>query len=86
MSEATTRYPATVFWSDEDEGFIATATDPAGMFGFRRTQREVLSELQDAIVAWIEAARSAGNPVPVPSDPSKEAGRGGKVPHRMPAL
>ena len=86
MSEATTRYPATVFWSDEDEGFIATATDLPGCSAFGDTQREALSELQDAIVAWIEAARSAGNPVPVPSDPSKEAGRGGQVPHRVPAL
>ena len=59
MSDTTARYPATVFWSDEDEGFIATAADLPGCSAFGDTQQEALTELQDAIVAWIEAARSA---------------------------
>jgi predicted RNase H-like HicB family nuclease len=58
------RYPAQVSWSDEDSGFIAIAPDLPGCSAFGETQQEALAELQDAIAAWIEAAQSAGNPIP----------------------
>jgi predicted RNase H-like HicB family nuclease len=66
----TNRYPAQVFWSDEDEGFVAVATDLPGCSAFGDTQEEALAELRDAIEAWIEAAKSAGNAIPEPSRPS----------------
>jgi predicted RNase H-like HicB family nuclease len=65
------RYPANVFWSEEDEGFIAVASDLPGCSAFGETQHEALAELQSAIVAWIEAARAAGNPIPDPSRPAE---------------
>jgi predicted RNase H-like HicB family nuclease len=67
----TDRYPAHVFWSDEDEGFIALATDLPGCSAFGKTQEKALRELQSAIEAWIEAAAEAGNPVPAPSNPAE---------------
>jgi predicted RNase H-like HicB family nuclease len=60
------RYPAQVSWSNEDSGFIAIAPDLPGCSAFGETQQEALAELQDAIAAWIEAAQSAGNPIPEP--------------------
>ena len=66
------RYPAQVFWSDEDGGFVAIATDLPGCSAFGETQHEALAELQDAIAAWMEAARSAGNPIPEPSEPTRK--------------
>ena len=63
----TSRYPSEVFWSDEDEGFIATAQDLPGCSAFGETQEEAIRELQDAITAWVAAAKAAGNPVPTPS-------------------
>jgi predicted RNase H-like HicB family nuclease len=60
------RYPAKVFWSDEDEGFIAEAIDLPGCSAFGETQSEAIAELQDAIRAWIAAATAAGNQVPQP--------------------
>jgi predicted RNase H-like HicB family nuclease len=78
------RYPAQVFWSDEDDGFIALAPDLPGCSSFGETQQEALAELQDAIVAWIEAARAAGNPIPEPSDPARDAEYSGKLLLRMP--
>lgn len=64
------RYPAHVFYSEEDEGFIAIAPDLPGCSAFGDTQEEAVGELRDAIVAWQMAARHAGNPVPEPSQPS----------------
>jgi len=78
------RYPAYVFWSDEDAGFIAVATDLPGCSALGFTQQEALTELQDAIRAWIEAAQAAGNPIPEPSQPAVQSHYSGKVLVRMP--
>jgi len=78
------RYPAQVFWSDEDEGFIAIAPDLPGCSSFGETQAEALAELKPAIEAWIEAARAANNPIPDPSDPALRSQYSGKVLVRMP--
>jgi predicted RNase H-like HicB family nuclease len=78
------RYPANVFWSEEDEGFIAVASDLPGCSAFGETQHEALTELQSAIGAWIEAARAAGNPIPDPSQPAAENIYSGKILVRMP--
>jgi predicted RNase H-like HicB family nuclease len=64
----TKRYPATVFFSEEDGGFIAIAPDLPGCSAFGESQIEALDQLGRAIDAWIEAARAAGNPIPEPSD------------------
>ncbi|MDZ4791671.1 MAG: type II toxin-antitoxin system HicB family antitoxin [Hyphomicrobiales bacterium] len=63
----TFRYPVQVFWSDEDEGFIAIVPDLPGCSAFGETQHDALTEAQDAIAAWVEAMTAAGNPVPAPS-------------------
>ncbi len=60
-------YPAEVFWSEEDEGWIAVAPDLPGCSAFGESRPEALMELEPAIEAWIEAAKAAGNPIPGPS-------------------
>lgn len=80
----THRYSVQVFWSDDDEGFIAIAPDLPGCSAFGETQGEALSQLQQAIAAWIEATRAAGNPVPEPSRPVVDFQHSGKVLLRMP--
>jgi predicted RNase H-like HicB family nuclease len=83
--DATRRYPAVTFWSDEDGGFIALAPDLPGCSAFGESQSEALDELEQAIEAWIEAARAAGNPVPEPTRPLVEEHPSGKLSIRMPA-
>jgi predicted RNase H-like HicB family nuclease len=83
VSEAP-RYPKHVFWSDEDEGFIAIAPDLPGSSAFGETEAEALAELDQAIDAWIEAARAAGNAIPTPSRPASPDLPSGKVLVRMP--
>jgi len=73
-----------VFWSDEDEGFIATAPDLPGASAFGSSPEEAISELQSAIEAWIGAAKSAGNPVPAPSKVSSEPQPSGHILMRIP--
>jgi predicted RNase H-like HicB family nuclease len=78
------RYPKHVFWSDEDQGFIAIAPDLPGSSAFGETEAEALAELDQAIDAWIEAARAAGNAVPAPPRPASPSLPSGKVLVRMP--
>lgn len=76
------RYPAQVFWSEDDKGFIAVASDLPGCSAVGDTQEEALRELREAIAGWIDAAQSVGNPVPAPSTPISDYS--GKVLLRMP--
>lgn len=76
-----TRYRTRIFWSDEDEGYIAESPDLPGCSAFGETQEQALAELEHARSAWLNAARAAGNPIPPPSNPSQASG---KVLVRMP--
>ncbi len=78
------RYPLEVFWSDEDEGFIATAPDLPGCSAFGSSGEEALAELKTAMLAWIEAAQKAGNPIPAPSRRAEESQYSGKFLARVP--
>jgi len=76
------KYPKQVFWSDEDEGYIAIAPDLPGSSAFGESEAEALRELDDVIAGWIAAAKAIGNAVPPPSTPSKQ--HSGKLLVRMP--
>ncbi len=71
----TDHYPAHIFWNPEDQAFIAIAPDLPGCSAVGGTRAEALAELDDAIKAWCEAARAAGNPIPEPSQPSEHPWR-----------
>jgi predicted RNase H-like HicB family nuclease len=63
----TDHYPTHIFWSVEDRAFIAIAPDLPGCSAVGDTRTEALAELENAIEAWCEAAKRAGNPIPEPS-------------------
>lgn len=77
------RYPIEVFWSDEDEGFIAIAPDLPGASAWGKTEAKAIAELHAVIELWIKAARKVGNPVPKPSDRS-DVNYSGKFLMRVP--
>ena len=59
-------YHINIFFSEEDEGYIADIPDLAHCAAFGTTQEEALAEVLRAKSAWIEAARAEGKPVPLP--------------------
>jgi len=59
-------YHINVFYSDQDEGYIADIPDLKHCSAFGSTPQEALSEVLKAKQAWLEAAHSAGKPVPEP--------------------
>lgn len=78
------QYPVDIFYSDEDEGFIALASDLPGCSAFGETRADAANEIQDAICAWIEAAEKAGNPIPEPSKKGADTLPSGKILLRLP--
>jgi predicted RNase H-like HicB family nuclease len=61
-----TRHAAMIYWSDEDDVFIAYAPDLPRCVAHGDTRAEALASLEEAMDAWIEVAREFGNPVPEP--------------------
>ena len=60
-------YHINVFYSEEDEGYIADIPDLVHCSAFGDTPEEALAEVLQAKSAWIEAAKAEGIPVPEPS-------------------
>ena len=59
-------YHINIFYSEEDEGYIADIPDLDACSAFGSTPEEALDQLQMAKAAWLEAARAEGKPVPEP--------------------
>lgn len=58
------RYSIDVFWSDEDEGFIAVAPDLPGTSAWGKTEAAAIRELHTVIDLWVKAAKRVGNAAP----------------------
>ena len=59
-------YHVNVFYSEEDEGYIADIPDLKHCSAFGKTPEEALREALKAKKAWLEAARANGKPIPTP--------------------
>lgn len=59
-------YHINIFYSDEDEGYIADIPDLKYCSAFGNTPEKALREVQIAKEAWLEAARIEGKPIPAP--------------------
>lgn len=60
------KYEVIIYWSDEDEAFVAEAPELAGCMADGATYQEALFNLEVAIQEWIETAQELGRPVPEP--------------------
>jgi len=59
-------YHINIFYSEEDDGYIADIPDLEACSAFGETPDEALREVQQAKKLWLEAARSEGKPIPSP--------------------
>ena len=59
-------YHINVFYSEEDESYIADIPDLKYCSAFGETPEEAVREVEIAKAAWIEAAKSAGKAIPEP--------------------
>jgi len=60
------RYEIIIFWSDEDQAFIADVPELPGCMAHGPTHEAALASVKEAMAVWIESAHADGQPVPVP--------------------
>ncbi|MCB1934842.1 MAG: type II toxin-antitoxin system HicB family antitoxin [Nitrosomonas sp.] len=60
-------YHINVFYSEEDEGYIADVPDLINCSAFGDSPEEALREVLKAKAAWIQAAKDSNKPVPPPT-------------------
>jgi predicted RNase H-like HicB family nuclease len=60
------KYEIIIYWSDEDEAFIAEVPELPGCMADGATQNEVLANIEVVIREWIETANELGRPIPEP--------------------
>ncbi|RJF90370.1 type II toxin-antitoxin system HicB family antitoxin [Sphingomonas cavernae] len=62
----TPHYHINVFWSAEDDCWIAHVPDLEGCSAHGDTPDKAVAEVQMAMRAWIDVAREHGDPIPEP--------------------
>lgn len=85
------RYAIEIFYSEEDEGFIAIVPELPGCSAFGSNEEAALREVKTAISLWLSAAKKEGREVPKPSGRAllrmvlerKNGGKRGKVPQAI---
>jgi predicted RNase H-like HicB family nuclease len=60
------RYEIIIYWSDEDQVFVAEVPELPGCMAHGDTQEGALANAKEAIQLWIETAREFDDPVPEP--------------------
>lgn len=59
-------YHINVFYSQEDQGYIADIPDLKACSAFGETSAQALGEVLTAKKCWLESAKSNGKPIPTP--------------------
>jgi predicted RNase H-like HicB family nuclease len=60
------RYGLSIFWSNEDQVFIAEVPELPGCAAHGPDYEAVLKNCQDAIALWLRTAREFGRRIPRP--------------------
>jgi predicted RNase H-like HicB family nuclease len=60
------KYEVIIYWSGEDESFVAEVPELAGCMADGATQQEALANAEVVIQEWIETARELGREIPEP--------------------
>jgi predicted RNase H-like HicB family nuclease len=61
-----TKYEIVLYWSDEDQAFIAEVPELAGCAADGPTRQEALANAEIVIDDWMETARELNRPIPKP--------------------
>ena len=60
------QYEIIIYYSREDEAYIAEVPELSGCMADGETAREALETVETVIAEWIETARELGRSIPVP--------------------
>jgi len=60
------RYEIIIYWSDEDQVYVAEVPELPGCSAHGKTYESALSNAKQAIALWIETAKEFNDPIPAP--------------------
>ena len=60
------KYEVIIYWSNDDEAYIAEAPELAGCASDGATYQEAIANLEVVIQEWIETAKDLGRAIPEP--------------------
>jgi predicted RNase H-like HicB family nuclease len=60
------KYEVIIFWSSEDDAYLAEVPELPGCMADGKTYREALENAQQIIDEWIETAIKLNRPIPEP--------------------
>ncbi len=60
------KYEVIVYWSEEDEAYVAEVPELPGCMADGATYEEALRNVQTVISEWIETAKGLGREIPTP--------------------
>ena len=60
------KYEVIIYWSDEDQAFIAEVPELPGCAADGTTYQEALANVEVIIQEWIDTAKELGRPIPQP--------------------
>ncbi|MGA1841384.1 MAG: type II toxin-antitoxin system HicB family antitoxin [bacterium] len=60
------KYEIIIYWSKDDEAFIAEVPELPGCMADGKTYQEAISNVEIVINEWIETAKKLGRPIPEP--------------------
>lgn len=66
MEAPDLRYEIVLYWSNEDDAYVAEVPELPGCVSHGESYTEAVENVEDAIRAWIETARDLGRTVPEP--------------------
>ena len=62
----THKYEIIIWWSIEDDSYIAEVPELPGCNAHGETYEEAIREIQEAMGLWIDSAREFGHSIPEP--------------------
>jgi len=60
------KYEIIIYWSNEDNAFIAEVPELPGCIAHGETPEKALKSAKEAIRLWIDTAKEFGDPIPQP--------------------
>lgn len=75
MKKKINRYLTRIYWSDDDEAYVAEVPALPGCVAHGNTMQEAVKEIQTAMELWLESARKHNDPVPEPDLAREEIDR-----------
>ena len=60
------KYEIIIFWSNEDQSFIAEVPELPGCMADGETYQKALSNVEVVISEWLETAKILGRKIPIP--------------------